>query len=374
MGSDFMAQFQAGWQMGQGRNENARRNADLAMEQERQRFIRQQQMEELKLKKQEIDLQSKRLKQEDTLREFELAEKARMTQAAAPPPTAAMAGIPQQGPDMAGPPPDQIQIPQPMQQVESVTGGPALQLPKLFGGQIAAMQDAEKQQKMREALGMLNAQEGIKAQYREKPKSLDEIRAESKARAEGSRAGAPPESGGRSGLSDVAESNVINRLSGQWSTATKTAGEINRQVNIMEVGLEAARRGDLAAGSQAVLVTFQKILDPTSVVRESEYARSAQGQALLARMEGAIEQLQKGGAGVPVSELEKFAKVAREMAQGTKGHLNATKERIGKVADRYKIPRELVIEDYDYGNQGASGGGEYEPTAVPGVRRRKIQR
>ena len=45
MPSDFMEQFRAGFQMGQSRNENARRDADLQMEQERQWALQQQAME-----------------------------------------------------------------------------------------------------------------------------------------------------------------------------------------------------------------------------------------------------------------------------------------------------------------------------------------
>jgi hypothetical protein len=206
----------------------------------------------------------------------------------------------------------------------------------------------------------------------EPPKTLEMIEAEAEARARGSRKGAPDS---MPTLSPVAESNIINRLSNQWGGAVKSTAEISRQVSLMEKGLEAARRGDLAAGSQAVLVTFQKILDPTSVVRESEYARSAAGQALLARIQGAAEQLQKGGAGVPVGELEKFARLAREMASGQTGYLKAVKERIGKTADRYQIPRELVTEEFDFGVEAqpsAGAGGEW--MSVGGVKVRKKAR
>lgn len=164
-------------------------------------------------------------------------------------------------------------------------------------------------------------------------------------RREYSEAGREPETPGKPQLTATSESNVINRLSNQWTAATKTSRELRRQVDLMDRGLEAARRGDLTAGSQAVLVTFQKILDPNSVVRESEYARSAAGQALLARIEGAVEQIQKGGAGVPVRELEKFAKLAREMTSNSTDYLKGVRERIGKTADRYGIPRELVLEE-----------------------------
>lgn len=145
-------------------------------------------------------------------------------------------------------------------------------------------------------------------------------------------------------LSPTAESNIINRLSNQWTAATKTTRELDRAINLMDTGLAAARRGDLAAGSQAVLVTFQKILDPTSVVRETEYDRSAAGQSVMNRVAGAFERLSQGGAGIRLGELEKFATLAKEAAQSQKGAIEPIRERIGKTADRYKIPRELVVE------------------------------
>lgn len=357
MPSDFMRQFQAGWQMGQGKNENRRRDLELQMEQQRQQQEQERRAAAFQLQQEEFKLRKKQLAAEEHASRLAAAKEAfqMRTEAASmqnlPPPSAADVGVPEQGPEMAGPSPSQINVPQPMQAMPNPMEGQAdIQMPVLTGRQ----QQAEQQKKLREALGMLEAKAGIEAAYRkpEAPRSVspggvlvDEsgkvIFRNPKAEGEG----------GKKPLSQQAESNVINRLSGQWAAATKTAGDIDRQVSIMETGLAAARRGDMAAGSQAVLVTFQKILDPTSVVRESEYARSASGQALLARMKGAVEQLQKGGAGVPVSQLEKFAQVAREMAKGTRGHLDATKERIGKVADRYNIPRELVIENYDYGSQ-----------------------
>lgn len=157
-----------------------------------------------------------------------------------------------------------------------------------------------------------------------------------------------------------AESNILNRLVTQWDKAVAPARDLSRQAKLMETGLAAARRGDLAAGSQAVLVTFQKILDPTSVVRESEYARSAAGQALMSRIQGFSERLQMGGAGVPLAELEKFAQLANEMVHAsTSDYTRAVQNRIGRTADHYKIDRNLVFDGHDFGttvpNDGGSG-------------------
>lgn len=158
------------------------------------------------------------------------------------------------------------------------------------------------------------------------------------------------------GLTPTMEANVINRMVTQWTKASEQTRELDRQVGLMRTGLEAARRGDMAQGAQAVLVTFQKILDPTSVVRESEYMRSAAGLDLLTRIEGSLERLAKGGAGVPLSDLEKFAKLAEEAAAVQKKALPAIKERIGRQADRFKIPRDLVFEDaVADGADGADG-------------------
>lgn len=176
---------------------------------------------------------------------------------------------------------------------------------------------------------------------------------------------------GSGGMTPYAESNVLNRLVTQWNTASKPARDLQQQVKLMDAGLNAARRGDMAQGSQAILVTFQKILDPTSVVRESEYMRSAAGQSLLNRISGAVEQLRIGGAKVPLPELDKFAQLAREAAKAqSTGYLDAVKARIGRSADHYKIPRDMVFEDFDLasGTPTAPGGagtvnpvGRYNP-------------
>jgi hypothetical protein len=76
--------------------------------------------------------------------------------------------------------------------------------------------------------------------------------------------------------------------------------------------------GKLNPVSQAILVTFQKILDPTSVVRESEYARSGAGQSLLNNLEGYLNKLQEGGAGVTKENLQGFVEVANELSKNYK--------------------------------------------------------
>jgi len=94
-----------------------------------------------------------------------------------------------------------------------------------------------------------------------------------------------------------------------------------------------------------VLVTFQKILDPESVVRESEYARSSQGVSAMQRIKGYMERLATGGAGVPKAQLAEMVKTAQQFIENTKGGMDGARKRIGATADRYNIPRELIFND-----------------------------
>ena len=147
----------------------------------------------------------------------------------------------------------------------------------------------------------------------------------------------------------------VRALAGDWESATKPVRDLSRQRDLMQIGLDKARAGDMAAGSQAVLVTFQKILDPASVVRESEYARSSSGLSMFERIKGGAEKLGKGGAGVSVGELEAFARLADEaVTKFGGGWLDQERERIGRFADAYNIPRDYVFQ-----------GGGPAPQAAP---------
>ena len=148
--------------------------------------------------------------------------------------------------------------------------------------------------------------------------------------------------------------NVMS-LSNEWQTAAKPLLEMDRQRGIMQAGMDAARDGDIASGAQAIGVTFQKILDPISVVRESEFARTAAGQSMLDRAQGAMEKLTAGGIGVTVDDLQQFVDLADDIVQqAVGGRLQSERQRISRVADHFGIEQSLIFEDYDLFNPQTS--------------------
>ena len=281
--------------------------------------------------------------------------------------TAAQAGVPALGPDEGGPSPDQILVKQPESnvQIKDPMTGQTFSIPLQYKEQVLAAANEKARRDLQDTLlkegAVADVREAVKAKYRTPPapgaptvKAFNGVEhqwiPDSSNPSQGewkplgkSEAAVGREAKGEAGLSPAGENTFLGRAAREWDKATEVRRSVDRQVRVMNSGLAAAARGDLAAGSQAVLVTFQKILDPTSVVRESEYARSASGQALLARAEGALEQLQKGGAGVPLAELTKFANLAKEIARATNEYENTVRSRLTKQAERYKIDPVLIF-------------------------------
>lgn len=150
---------------------------------------------------------------------------------------------------------------------------------------------------------------------------------------------------------------ISEKLAKTWQDATKSQREMQRQFGIMQSGLKRFNAGDKNGGSQAVLVTFQKILDPSSVVRESEYARSAAGVSLLDRIEGYKDRLLSGGAGVPASDLAAMVETARQFLANMESFNQGTRKRLELQTKKYKIDPSLVFDDVATGESAPPRSG-----------------
>jgi len=82
-----------------------------------------------------------------------------------------------------------------------------------------------------------------------------------------------------------------------------------------EMGLK--RWQSLNAPTQALIMSFNKILDYASTVRQSEYARTGEGQGILRWVQGLFPRFSKGGAGMTLSEVEDFYGLAEKIYNKT---------------------------------------------------------
>ena len=79
---------------------------------------------------------------------------------------------------------------------------------------------------------------------------------------------------------------------------------------------ESKKTNNFVAVDQALITLYNKLTDPTSVVRESEYARTAQNIPLLNQIKGKVDKVMTGGAGLTSAEREALMKMATLMEKG----------------------------------------------------------
>jgi len=79
----------------------------------------------------------------------------------------------------------------------------------------------------------------------------------------------------------------------------KQFSEIRFRKDVMNEAIkESETTNNFVAVDQAIITTFNKMTDPDSVVRESEYLRTAADLALWNRLKGKIQKMKAGGAGL----------------------------------------------------------------------------
>lgn len=158
--------------------------------------------------------------------------------------------------------------------------------------------------------------------------------------------------------------NNVLSLANHFDTLpeVKSFKEIDRQYGNVEKTYNAYIRGEIKANAadQALVTTLNKILDPTSVVRESEFERTAAGQSALAKLEGYARKLSKGGSGLTNKEREDLFNTMKIMHNSAYNTYLQTAQTYTDMANRYGINPDDVVRyrpsrQYGTSNNGKSG-------------------
>lgn len=101
------------------------------------------------------------------------------------------------------------------------------------------------------------------------------------------------------------------------------------------------------ASDQALAVTFQKMLDPSSVVRESEYARTPEGAAFMSRAGSFVDQFNKGGLRIGDQDRLALIQTANKMLKSGQKQMNSHISRYKSLAKDYNVKPQLILGDID---------------------------
>jgi len=97
------------------------------------------------------------------------------------------------------------------------------------------------------------------------------------------------------------------------SLEVKTYQEVSRQAGVMAEAMKESESGkNMVAVDQALITIMNKMMDPSSVVRESEYARTPGDLPLMNRVKGAFAKIKKGGAGLTKEDREAISTMGKK--------------------------------------------------------------
>lgn len=146
------------------------------------------------------------------------------------------------------------------------------------------------------------------------------------------------------------ESDLRKELEGL--PATKNIAEVSIAFErIKQVAKDPSPAGDLA-----LIFNFMKMLDPASVVRESEFRSAEQARGWLAEaqdsgyqipavVQQAIQKLQGEGGLLPEQRAD-FLNQAGNLYQGAYNQYAPIAKRYGSLAEQYGFPAERVVRQY----------------------------
>lgn len=143
----------------------------------------------------------------------------------------------------------------------------------------------------------------------------------------------------------------------------KVYQETKRFADVARQAVQLSAQGNTNAGDQMLVNAMNKLIDPNSVVREGEYARTAQGQSVIGRVQGTIERWTKGGGGLTQPERQQLLQAVESMERAARQNYQPFEDGMRKVAGAYKLSPERIMLDPAL----PSSGGAAMPTSAPRV-------
>lgn len=154
-----------------------------------------------------------------------------------------------------------------------------------------------------------------------------------------------PDKPTRENLTPGQKYQATRGLRNDFVRETAGAKVVSQQYAMMKSAWDEIQSGKVPAGSEAMLVIFNKILDPNSVVRESEYFRSMGGQPLMEKMEQAWNRVFEGGNLKP-ERLKTYMQLAAKFVNDQNAAAKDSKQQIDAIADEFSLNKTAITRDY----------------------------
>ena len=157
--------------------------------------------------------------------------------------------------------------------------------------------------------------------------------------------------GAQNDLNRALEGLKINSAAGQkgFERADKLRDEYNNLTKDFRTVQDAYSKiqgtSDTGAGDMSMLYSYVKLLDPGSVVRESEFATAAASGSLGERIQGLYNRVASGER-LPASLRQAFKDEATSLYKAQKGGADRLQTQYEDLAKRYGVDPKDVIQSY----------------------------
>jgi hypothetical protein len=160
------------------------------------------------------------------------------------------------------------------------------------------------------------------------------------------------------GLDPVKSFEQEEKLRKEFQTRTKVYGELGTTYNNIKSSAEAKN----GPGDIALITGFMKMLDPGSVVRETEFATARDTAGLYERLLNTSQKLQSGQLfSLDSKQRQEYVNLAKQYLDSAQKKAGEDKKALAVVVKNYRLNPENVFGPEDVG--GGAGRGSVNPPA-----------
>ena len=154
------------------------------------------------------------------------------------------------------------------------------------------------------------------------------------------------------GLTPEAKAAEEKQIRGEWTKLSSGVSDARRNYSI----IETSAADDSGAGDIALVTSFMKMLDPTSVVRETEFATARDSGGLFAKLQSYVSRIEDGKFLTPEQRTD-FKRLSSQYLKAAEDQVAPVRSSYEKLIDNYGLNPENI---FVIGNEPAA-----QPPALP---------
>ena len=141
-------------------------------------------------------------------------------------------------------------------------------------------------------------------------------------------------------------------LRNEFQTRNKVYGELGTTYS----NIESSSKAKSGPGDIALITGFMKMLDPGSVVRETEFATARDTAGLYTRLENSLKKAESGQFLQP-KQREEFVNLAKQYLDSAQKKAGEDRKALGVVVENYKLNPDNVFGPDENSRLSTAGGG-----------------